>query len=826
MRELDLGTDWSKRLPRVTLLVDTPATYGAHKQVLAVNAAEDGLEWASVADLGLAEHVLATTAGLGAAHTVSGLTVGQVLRATGATGAAFAAIQAVDLPDLSGTYMAVAGHTLALHEGLGLVPQTRSVIAGNGLSGGGTLAADRTLAVALKTASGLEVDGTGLAVADGIAGAGLTISGKVLAVGAGAGVTVAADAVAVDFATATPAAVGLTGAVGTAGKSAREDHAHALDLTIAPTWTGAHTFQATLTTRTIAPELTDTYDLGSSTRLWRKGYLSEMDAVLFAENTITLLGGWLIVSKDEGTIAADVAAGDTTVDFGKAMTTGHFVVFRAVGQVEYMQVGAVASGNRYNVTRNLDGSGANSWAAGVPFLVLGTTGDGRIELNAYDTPRINILTQGATYNAQTELARWGDLNGNWGYATATYGFALGEYAASKANLVWDPTNGLRLRTYSTTVLQLDQSGNADITGKLRLPGTGSALAIGATPPTGSSAGTGIWIDRTGLYALASGVNQVWLSASDGCLHAGTDMRISNGMIRIRDASPAATIAWRNATDTAYIGYLLTAFGDVGIGFAFNDAAGYFFSDKDARIGGGLYVGGTETNPAAGYVEALYDVMPYGTKRGVWRRFVEVSGNTPTDHFSSGGITSGYAWAGSPFATPSTINYSRQSDYLGFLNSGAGRYFMYKGITNNAANWQGKYIEGRFCAAVNGSVGLRVDDGTDNNYAEVYLDNTAADGANTLKFSYRAGGGSVTTATAGCKFPVSEFMVLRLLCYWSGAAYSFYGYVIDETGGQMIINGFNTPAVTWCPAAGRAGIVGVSTAACGYLKCDWFYTNFS
>lgn len=43
-------------------------------------------------------HVLASTSGLGADHTVSGLTAGQVLRATGATTAAFASIQATDLP--------------------------------------------------------------------------------------------------------------------------------------------------------------------------------------------------------------------------------------------------------------------------------------------------------------------------------------------------------------------------------------------------------------------------------------------------------------------------------------------------------------------------------------------------------------------------------------------------------------------------------------------------------------------------------------------------------------------------------------------------------
>lgn len=54
-------------------------------------------------------HVLASTSGLGADHTVSGLTSGQVLRATGATTAAFGALQAADL----------AVHVLATTSGLG-----------------------------------------------------------------------------------------------------------------------------------------------------------------------------------------------------------------------------------------------------------------------------------------------------------------------------------------------------------------------------------------------------------------------------------------------------------------------------------------------------------------------------------------------------------------------------------------------------------------------------------------------------------------------------------------------------------------------------------
>jgi hypothetical protein len=60
----------------------------------------------------LAVHVLATTSGLGSQHSVSGLTAGQVLRATGSTTAAFASLQATDLPShVLATNTALGSHT-------------------------------------------------------------------------------------------------------------------------------------------------------------------------------------------------------------------------------------------------------------------------------------------------------------------------------------------------------------------------------------------------------------------------------------------------------------------------------------------------------------------------------------------------------------------------------------------------------------------------------------------------------------------------------------------------------------------------------------------
>lgn len=280
---------------------------------------------------------------------------------------------------------------------------------------------------------------------------------------------------------------------------------------------GSLNVQGNSTLRNVFPELTDTYDLGTSLKLWRKGWLSELDTILFAQNTVTLLGGWLLITKDEGALVGDVLVADTTIDFGKSMTVGDFVLMRASLKMEYMQVGAVVSGTIYNVTRNLDGSGANDWAGGTPFAVLGTSGNGRIELNAYDSPRISILEQGATYNAQTERIRIGDL-ASWQSAGLTgYGMAMGDYAGNEY-LAYSPAGGLVVRG----TIRADDGflGTLDVAGKLSISGVSGALTIGATPPSSSVSGTGLWIDRTGFYSLKSNVYQVKIDATDGKLYAG------------------------------------------------------------------------------------------------------------------------------------------------------------------------------------------------------------------------------------------------------------------------------------------------------------------
>jgi hypothetical protein len=315
---------------------------------------------------------------------------------------------------------------------------TRQVIAGNGLTGGGALSADVTLHVG--------------------AGAGLTVNADDVSLTTPGTLTIASTNSAAGNHTH---AITSSSNPGAAASLLASDAAGALQLT-------GLTISGNLNTSRVAshliPVTTDTYDLGSSTLLWRQGYLSQLNAVIFAEQTVQLLGGWLMIPKDAGTLPA-VSSAQTQIDFGKSMTVGHFILVRAhdtggAVKAEYMQVGSLVGGTTYNVTRDVAGAHGTdpAWADGIPYALLGTTGDGRIELNAYDSPRIALISQGATYNAQTELVRIGDLNGNWGYSAQVFGIGLGEYTIGRSSLAIDSTNGIRIFNGTTVIGQWSAAG--------------------------------------------------------------------------------------------------------------------------------------------------------------------------------------------------------------------------------------------------------------------------------------------------------------------------------------------------------------------------------
>jgi hypothetical protein len=357
------------------------------------------------------------------------------------------------------------------------------------------------------------------------------------------------------------------------------DTSGGFDVNAQHTWTGKQTFMETTIAQDIVPHTTDAHDLGAAGKLWRKVYASEFETTLFAANTITVSGARQIWGHGAGTLAAYLSATADTADFGMAMTEGDFVEMRGYGQVEYFEVGANVAGTVYKIgadasgARDLDGSGANVWPAGTPFLVLGASGDGRVEVDA-SGPRISILEQGATYDANTEYVRIGNMRALFGTgANDRWGFGVGDYASGNYLSYNAETADKFLIRVGDSAVQLGEDGVSISTG------TGIVNGIHWYGALGESA----WI-RTYDTDEGSGVADV----SNLILAAPYDAEgsyLSGRVMLIASTGGAPNYCYFGADPKSYGGAVVR--GDYA----------------DLRIGGGLYVGATNVDPAADWIYA-------------------------------------------------------------------------------------------------------------------------------------------------------------------------------------------------------------------------------
>jgi hypothetical protein len=280
----------------------------------------------------------------------------------------------------------------------------------------------------------------------------------------------------------------------------------------------------------LLPTSNEAYDIGRFDRLWRNGWISKINAVVFALTTQTLFGGYSTIAKNAGTFKVGVASFETNVDFGTTMTPGEWVLVRAhsatgVITPEYMLVGSLVGGTRYNVTRDLNNvsSPDPTWVAGTPWMLLGTTGDGRIDMFAYDgKPKILFNVQGATFNAFSSRAAIGNLNGYFGYVTDVFGACFGNPAASWVKI--DDTNGVRLGNNTTTTVRINTTGASSFESGISVGTTGVLFGGVATD---LDHGDGFWLAGgpvvTFRVGKPDGANQNYLRwhTNDGVGSTGT-----------------------------------------------------------------------------------------------------------------------------------------------------------------------------------------------------------------------------------------------------------------------------------------------------------------
>lgn len=217
-----------------------------------------------------------------------------------------------------------------------------------------------------------------------------------------------------------------------------------------------------------------------------------------------------------------------------------------------------------------------------------------------------------------------------------------------------------------------------------------------------------------------------------------------------------------------------------------------------------------------------DTFPSGDASGLANRSIysmnpNTNASNCTEDFN-GGLTAGVwtGWAGSPFSTP-TLSYTSPSSVMKmtFSGGGAARAFLYS--TANLQNTRQARVA-LFCQTVSTLIGLRMDDGTDNNYCEALLRYVAINQFDWILRTRAGGGAPSITSLRTIELP--EWSTVHLWPYgtfWSN--WSMQNYLFFDCPGSFVngVSGF-----TW--TATRAGITyelpaGGADWEAGYV--DWF-----
>lgn len=283
---------------------------------------------------------------------------------------------------------------------------------------------------------------------------------------------------------------------------------------------------------------------------------------LVAQNTIATIGGRILVGPTTSLVRDLAAAGTTIYVKHNEMASGDRVYMEANSKVEFMAITSAPTtetdGYSYTVTRNLDGTGANDWFAGDAMFNTGTTGDGFIDIYSvagvkagteYGPAIAGNVRNSATYNDWTSHWAIGQLNGLYGYSGTTYGVAFGEYAASKAHLTIDTTNGIRFFTGTATVIgQWSPTGGITLgstsTEHVAISSTAVQIKDGATVYTDLTGGvlslgltsaehvlintSGVALkDNTSTYALFAATTTIGITSSEHVSISSTSVQIKD-----------------------------------------------------------------------------------------------------------------------------------------------------------------------------------------------------------------------------------------------------------------------------------------------------------
>lgn len=185
----------------------------------------------------------------------------------------------------------------------------------------------------------------------------------------------------------------------------------------------------------------------------------------------------------------------------------------------------------------------------------------------------------------------------------------------------------------------------------------------------------------------------------------------------------------------------------------------------------------------------------------------------TEDFTGASLPSGWSWAGSPFVTPPAVDYAHLGTFLrarGYTS--AFRSFLFKTIVPNISSFS--ILCGFDVGALsNAYAGVRLDDGTDNNYAEVVWWNvwSTTDPNIRVYLRQRTGGGTVVETEMTNFRMIIPNSLARLTLVASGTRWSSWAPWARLDSQHFRLSGSsNGSTVSWTPT--RVGFVFGAPAA--------------
>lgn len=186
----------------------------------------------------------------------------------------------------------------------------------------------------------------------------------------------------------------------------------------------------------------------------------------------------------------------------------------------------------------------------------------------------------------------------------------------------------------------------------------------------------------------------------------------------------------------------------------------------------------------------------------------------------------FQWANAPFATPQ-FSHDISSSCIVCVSPNANKYFCWLPFDSSKLTC---FLLGAMNAISSSQeMGLRVDDGTDDNYLEVFVN-----GVNALKARYRTGGGAVTTETSAYtkQFNDAAILVLRLSAA-SNFRFLFYltsVFSIPKPNLQYLFSGYKPTALPLNFTVQRVGFFGAGSTsivvdAFGFMDVQQAHPDF-